>query len=41
MTCHRVTGEGCIWEGISLVNAWMPAMSVSQSFIMVCLKEKV
>ena len=42
MTCHRVIGDGCIWEGISLMNAWMPAVSASQwSAIMMCLKEKV
>ena len=47
MTCHRVIGDRCIWEGISLINTWMLAVSVSQWSIksempvMVCLKEKV
>ena len=40
MTCHRVIGDGYIWAGISLMNYWMPAVSVSQWSI-VCLKEKV
>ena len=30
MTCHRVIGDGCIWEGILLMNAWMLAVSFSQ-----------
>ena len=30
MTCHRVIGGGCIWFGISLMNAQMLAESVSQ-----------
>ena len=41
MTCHRIIGDGCICEGISLMNAWMPAVSVSQLSIMMCLKENV
>ena len=28
MTRHRVIGDGCISEGISLMNAWMPVVSV-------------
>ena len=30
MTYHRVIGDGCIWEGISLMNAWMLSVSVNQ-----------
>ena len=29
MTCHIITGDGCIWEGISLMNAWMLTVVVS------------
>ena len=32
MTCHRVTRDECIWEGISFMNAWMLVVS-SQSVI--------
>ena len=30
MTCHSVIEDECIWEGISIMNAWMV---VSQSVI--------
>ena len=30
MTCHRVIGDECIWEIISLMNALMLAGSVNQ-----------
>ena len=30
MTCHRVIRDGCIWEGILLMNARMLALSFSQ-----------
>ena len=29
MTCHRVTGDECIWEGITLMNVWMSAYAAS------------
>ena len=41
MTCHRVIGDGWIWEGISLMDAWISAVPVEQWSIIVCLKEKV
>ena len=28
MTCHRIIGDGCIWEGISLMNARCVSHSV-------------
>ena len=40
MTCHRIIGDGFIWQGISLMNAWMPAVSVGQWSIMVHTKKK-
>ena len=30
MTCHRVVGDGWIWEGILLMNAWMTAVYTCQ-----------
>ena len=27
MTCHRAIGDGCIWEGISLMSGWILALS--------------
>ena len=29
MTCQRVTGDGCIWEGLTLMNVWMLADAAS------------
>ena len=31
MTCHTVTGNGSIWEGISFINAWMLVVWFSNS----------
>ena len=28
MTCHRVVGDGCIWEGISPMNSCLVSQSV-------------
>ena len=33
ITCLRLIADGCIWEEISLINAWILAVSVSQSLV--------